>query len=78
MSRITTIQIQAGTATLDQDGESPLISTLTGTDENNTAVTTTLQDNANLPAYVVAYPLYNVESSVSGSAIFHYLIASAT
>lgn len=78
MSSITTIQLQFGTATLDQDGESPLISTLAGTDENNTAVTTTLQDNAALPAYVVSYPLYTVESSVSGSATFHYLIASAT
>lgn len=78
MSSITTIQLQFGTATLDQDGESPLISTLVGTDENNTAVTTTLQDNATLPAYVVSYPLYTVESSVSGSATFHYLIASAT
>ncbi len=78
MSGITTIQIQFGTATLDQDGESPLISTLDGTDVNNTAVTTTQQDNAVLPAYAVAHPLYTVESSVSGSATFHYLIASAT
>lgn len=78
MTKISNIQIQTGTATLDQDGESPLISTLENADENNTAVIVTSTNSTNTPAYLVSYPLYNVEASASGSATFHYLIASAS
>lgn len=78
MSRINNIQLQAGIASLDQDGESPLISNIVNEDENNTAVILTSTNDASISAYAVSYPLYNIASSVSGSSTYHYLVASSS
>ncbi len=77
MSRVTTVDMQFGSATLDTAGESPLIASVTGS-EDMTAITITLQSNAGVSPYVVEYPLYIVASSQKDTIDFNYLIVSST
>ena len=77
MSRVTTVEMQFGSATLDSAGESPIIASVTGS-ESITAVMLTPQVNAGISAYLVEYPLYVVTSTQQESTDFNYLIVSST
>jgi hypothetical protein len=77
MSRVTTVEMQFGTASLDSSGVSPLISTVTGS-EDTVAVTLTPSSNLETSAYVVEYPLYTINATAPEAANFNYLIVSST
>lgn len=77
MSRVASVEMQFGSATLDTAGESPIISTVTGS-EATVAVTLTPNSNLELSAYIVGYPLYLVSATAPEAANFNYLIVSST
>ena len=77
MSRVSTVEMQFGSATLDTAGESPIITSVTGS-ESITAVMLTPRINAEISAYLVEYPLYAVISTQQESTDFNYLIVSST
>jgi|688.fasta_scaffold200159_3 hypothetical protein len=77
MSRVTKVEMQFGTASLDTSGISPLLSTVTGS-EDTVAVVLTPNSNLETSAYVVEYPLYTVNATAPEAANFNYLIVSST
>lgn len=77
MSRVSTVEMQFGTATLDSEGMSPLMATVSGS-QDTVAVTLTPNSNLETSAYVVEYPLYTVNATAQEAANFNYLIVSST
>lgn len=77
MSRVSTVEIQFGTATLDSSGIGPILVTVTGSDEN-IAITLTPDQNVNLASYVLGNPLYAIASTAQKAVDYNYLIVSST
>lgn len=77
MSRVTTVEIQFGTATLDSSGIGPILVTVTGSDEN-IAITLTPDQNVNLASYVLENQLYAIASTEQKAVDYNYLIVSST
>lgn len=77
MSRISTVEIQFGTATLDSAGMGPILVTVSGSDDN-IAVTLTPNENVNLSSYVLVNPLYAIASTEQKAVDYNYLIVSST
>ena len=77
MRRVSSVQIQTGIATLDDDGESPLIVTTAGNEENTAIIITTTTDQQATPN-ITSYPLYIVTATASGSSDYHYFVASSS
>ncbi len=77
MSRVSTVEMQFGTATLDSSGVGPTLVTVTGSDAN-ISVTLTPNENVNMSAYVVSNPLYLIASTEQSSVDYNYLIVSST
>lgn len=77
MSRVATVEMQFGTATLDSSGVGPILVTVTGSDEN-IAFTLTANENVSLSAYTISNPLYAIASTEQDSVNYNYLIVSST
>lgn len=77
MRRVGSVQIQTGIATLDADGQSPLMLTLSGTVENSAIIISPTTDQQ-ITAGEISYPLYIVSATSSGSSDFHYFVASSS
>lgn len=77
MSRVSTVEIQFGTATLDSAGIGPILVTVSGSDEN-IAITLTPNENVNLSSYVLGNPLYAIASTEQKAVDYNYLIVSST
>lgn len=77
MSRVSTVEIQFGTATLDSSGIGPILVTVSGSDDN-IAVTLTPNENVNLSSYVLGNPLYAIASTAQKAVDYNYLIVSST
>lgn len=77
MSRVSTVEMQFGTATLDSSGVGPVLVTVSGSD-TNISVTLAPNENVNMSAYVVSNPLYAIASTEQSSVNFNYLIVSST
>lgn len=77
MSRVSTVEIQFGTATLDSTGMGPILVTVSGSDEN-IAITLTPNENVNLSSYVLGNPLYAIVSTAQKAVDYNYLIVSST
>lgn len=77
MSRVSTVEMQFGTATLDSSGVGPILVTVTGSNAN-ISVTLTPNENVNMSAYVVSNPLYAIASTEQSAVDYNYLIVSST
>ena len=77
MSRVTTVEMQFGTAILDSSGVGPVLVTVTGSDDS-IAVTLSPNENVSMSAYVLSNPLYAIASTEQNSVDFNYLIVSST
>ena len=77
MSRVSTVEIQFGTATLDSAGIGPILVTVSGSDEN-ISITLTPNENVNLSSYVLGNPLYAIASTEQKAVDYNYLIVSST
>ena len=77
MSRISTVEMQFGTATLDSSGVGPVLVTVSGSDAS-IAVVLSPNENVNMSAYIVSNPLYAIASSEQNAVDFNYLIVSST
>jgi hypothetical protein len=77
MSRVSTVEMQFGTATLDSSGVGPILVTVSGSDAN-IAFTLLPNENVNMSAYTVLNPLYAIASSEQNAVDYNYLIVSST
>lgn len=77
MPRLSTVEMQFGTATLDSSGVGPILVAVTGSDEK-IACTLTANENVSLSAYVVSNPLYAIASTEQDSVNYNYLIVSSS
>jgi len=77
MPRVSTVEMQFGTATLDSSGVGPILVTVTGSDDN-ISVTLLPNENVNMSAYTVSNPLYAIASSEQKAVDYNYLIVSST
>lgn len=77
MSRVSTVEMQFGTATLDSSGVGPILVTVTGSDAN-IAVTLLPNENVNMSAYALSNPLYVISSTEQSAVDYNYLIVSST
>ena len=78
MSRVTTIEMQFGTAILDSSGTGPILVNVTGSDESSIAVMLTPNENVNLSSYVLENPLYAIASTEQKAIDYNYFIVSST
>ncbi len=77
MPRVSTVEMQFGTATLDSSGVGPILVTVTGSDAN-IAVTLLPNENVNMSAYALSNPLYVIASTEQSAVDYNYLIVSST